>query len=129
MGRKGDRRLRQFVNDLVAVSVSELRGAGMNEPEAIEVSQQIANRICTQYARTELYVPAVVELLLGPRDQRIWEQYCQSSPTARAYTEARLAELAAEHQLTVRHLYNIVALMRRRDQAARQFSLPGLAAD
>ena len=124
MGRKSVRKLTDFVNSLVAASAAEIEAAGLTTgAHAVEVAQQIANRICIEHARTEFYVPAEPELFLGPRDQAIWDAYCQPSPGARACTQERLAELSVQYQLTVRHLYSIVALMRRRELASRQGQL------
>ncbi len=130
MGRKGNQRLTQFVDDLVAAIVAELRGSlATPEDRGREVALQIAHRICGQYGRTQMYVPALMELQLTPRDEEIWAKYGSDTPTARRFTAARMRELSLEYQLTERHIYNIVSLMRTREAASRQMRLPGLDTD
>lgn len=128
MGRKGDRRLYQFIDDLVAIGARELAGKPkLDEKAARELMTTVAHQLCFQYARTSLYVPAALELKLTPRDEEIWLQYGQDGPGgARKYSAARVEQLAATHGLTVRHVYNIVALMRDLDAARRQPGLPGI---
>jgi Mor family transcriptional regulator len=128
MGRKGIQRAHQFVDDLVAITVSELTADGtMDEQCAKAKANQIANRVCFQYARTQLYVPANIELQLTPRDEEIWAKYNADSGSSRRCSSERLAELAEEYTLTERHVYRIVSMMRRREFTALQPELPGLA--
>jgi Mor family transcriptional regulator len=128
MGRKGDQRLRQFIDDLVAIGVAELTSDGSIDGAAARaLATRIAHRLCFEYGRTQMYIPAVIELELTERDAEIYRKYGDDSPNARRFTHARLRELAAEYNLTERHLYNVLALARRRDIQARQPDLPGLA--
>ena len=128
MGRKGIRQVHQFVDHLVAAGVAEITGNGLADlDKAREVATLIAHRICFQYARTEMYVPAVLELELTKRDQQIWDLYHADSPGARRCTTARISELAAQFALTERQIYSILTLQREREIAARQAQLPGFA--
>lgn len=128
MGRKGTQRVHQFIDDLVAVGVRELTTSGaMPEHEARDQMTAIAHQVCFQYARSHLYVPAVLELTLTPRDAEIYSEHATEGPDGvRPYTAARLEQIALARGLTVRHCYNIIALARRREQARRQPQLPGL---
>ena len=131
MGRKGIDKVHQFIDDLVAVGVRELVGSGtVAEQEAREQMTAIAHQVCFQYARSHIYIPAVLELTLTPRDEQIYAAYAAEGPDGvRPYTAARLEQIAAEQTppLTRRHCYNIIALAKRREQARRQPELPGLA--
>lgn len=128
MGRKGDHRPREFVDNLVAIAAPEMvRALGVDEPTAIRVATEIAHRMCFHYGRTTMYVPIHSrELELSARDERIWDKYHQDSATARRCTYQRLREVAGEEGLTERHLYRIAAMIRTRDSAGAQPELPGL---
>jgi len=130
MGRKGRKRVYQFVDDLVAVGARELMQlAGMPEGEARDLMTGIAHALCAQYARTTMYVPAVMEIPLGERDERVWANYCTpafGSDGSRPFTAERINEIAEAEQISPRHVYSVVALMRRREQARLQPALPGM---
>ena len=128
MGRKGIDKVHQFIDDLVAVGVRELVGSGtVAEQDAREQMTAIAHQLCFQYARSQIYIPAVLELTLTPRDELIYSAYAIEGPDGvRPYTAARLAQLAVENSLTLRHCYNIITLAKRREQARRQPQLPGM---
>ncbi len=130
MGRKGNLRVYQFVDALVATGVRELvTSAGMTEQTARDFMTAIAHQMCFQYAKEHIYVPAVMELKLSSRDVAIYNEHATEGPDGvRPYTAARLEQIAAAHDLTLRQCYNIIALARRRDQAMRQPQLPGLEA-
>lgn len=125
--RQGERRLYKFVDDLVRIGAREIRGElGTDDKRARDIALQIANSVCLEYARFHVYVPACVELQLDPRNQAIWDQYGQPGPDgARAYSPDRIAQLAAEHSLTDRQIYSILAVMRERELATRQGVLQG----
>jgi Mor family transcriptional regulator len=128
MGRKGDRRLHQFIDDLVAIGLRELPQHVDATPEvARELMTAIAHQVCFAYARTSIYVPAAMELTLTPRDEDIWRKYGQEGPDGvRPYTAARIQQLAGEYGMTERHLYNIVRMMRELETRKRQLPLPGI---
>lgn len=130
MGRKGTKHVHQFIDDLVAVGVRELTTAGaIADQPARDLMTAIAHQMCIQYARTHLYVPAFLERQLTPRDEQIYAAYAVEGPDGvRPYTAARLQQLAAAQGLTLRHLYNIIALARRRENERRQPQLTGLDA-
>lgn len=114
-----------FIANLEAVGARELVAAGVcaTDDEARAVAYRIAVAMCGLYARTQMYIPAVLEIKLHPRDQEIWGKYCSASPTARAYSSARVTELAAEYQLAEAHVYNILRSVRERETRERQGSL------
>lgn len=121
MGRKGDDRLYQFVDDLVAVGARELVAQlGPDEATAREVMRTVAHDICTMYARSYMYVPVDMEFELSARDKDIWRKYGEDSATARKFTPARIAELATEYCITTMQIYCITRLMRKREAAARE---------
>ena len=134
MGRKGKKKLYQFLDDLVAIGVRELGlNADMPEERARTLMTDIAHGICFQYARSYMYVPADLEFKLSQRDKEIWRTYQQDSAAARKFTPARIAELAEEYRLTTVQIYNIIRLLRSQEQEARathflalQGTLPGL---
>ncbi len=128
MGRKGDERLYQFVDDLVAIGVRAFAGSGpLDEEQARQRMTEVANQLCVQYARTSLYVPAALQLKLTPRDEEIWAKYgLEGAGGVRPYSSARVQQLATEYGFTVRHVYNIVAMMRDLEAARRQPGLPGI---
>jgi Mor family transcriptional regulator len=128
VARRGNKRLYQFIDDLVAIGTRELmQSAELQEIEAKTLMTSIAHAMCHQHARTQFYVPAVLEIELDERDECIWSAYCQDGPDGvMKFTKARVEQLAEEHKLTPRHMYSVISLARRRDQARRQPALPGL---
>ena len=131
MARKGTHRIYQFVDDLVTLGHRELMAEfGVPEDHSRDTMLKIAHAMCHHYARTTIHVPALIEIRLDERDERIYEAYQLDGPDgARAFTKDRLEQLAAQYELTLRHLYSVVALARRRDLARRQPTLPGLETD
>lgn len=130
MGRKGRTKAPEFVEQLVDIGARQLV-ADLDVPEAAAraTMSEIARSICAQFSRRFIYVPADMEFALTERDQRLWDAYGQPGPDgARPYTGERLAQLAAEAELTTVHLYRIFKLARRRELAARQHTLPGFEA-
>lgn len=136
MGRKGQKKLYQFVDALESTSIREMLVAGVvtDESKAREVARQIAKSICFQYAKSIMYVPADLQVELGERDKKIWEQYSVDGPdSARKFTPVRVSQLAEQHNLTVAHIYCIVRIAlrekreaERRDADSRQGRIPGL---
>lgn len=129
MGRKGRKRLYQFVDDLVAIGARDLVAqARMAEPQARELMTSIAYALCDQYARTNFYVPAVMERPLTKRDEDMWREYGAAvfgADGSRPFTAERITELAAAHGISERQVYSVLALMRRREQDRLQVKLPG----
>lgn len=121
----------QFIDDLVEIGAAEITAElpGLEPQLGAELMRRIALAMCGRYARTEMYIPAALEItLLGPRNQQIWDEYNQDGPAphgARRFTAARMVELAETHGLTTRQVRSIIADMRARDMAARQSQLPG----
>lgn len=120
MTRRGDDRLSAFVEALVGIGARELtRTLDTDEELAREVMRAVAHQICNLFARQYIYVPLDLGYALGLRDREIWRKYGEDSATARKFTPARVAELAAEYRLTTVQVYCISRLMRERERAAR----------
>lgn len=134
MGRKGDDRLYQFVDDMVSTGAQELMlNLGLEEALARDLMRNIAHSICLQYARSYMYVPVDMEFELSARDKDIWRKYQEDSPKARKFTSARIDELACEYLISTVQVYCILRLMKSRERALRvkefaerQGVLPGL---
>lgn len=129
-GRKGRTasgdKLYQFIDDMVACGAAILvKDANIPEAQARELSMRIAHQMCFQYARTNLYVPASLDLKTSERDKEIWREYTSDSPTARRFTIARVKELSAKYSLTDVHIYNIVRIFRQREIDAHQGTFVG----
>lgn len=123
-----ERAVYEFVEVLVrlgkGVLVDRLAVPG---PEAEEVMTAIAHTMMVECARTHIYVPVAIELKLAPRNQTIWQEYCQPGPDgSRPYSTDRITALAKKHQLTERQVYKIIEVWRERELRERQAELPGL---
>lgn len=133
MGRKGGKRIYQFVDDLVSIGARELvKQTDIQEDEARTLMHGIAHALCAHYPSTTMYVPAMMDLPLSVRDERVWHNYCAcrfGSAGSRAFTAERIDEIALAEGLSPRHVYSVVALMRRREQSRRQRALPGMDDD
>jgi len=128
-GRRGRRKLYQFVDALVETGTREIVSQLPfdDEERAREVMRQIAHSICHQYGRSVLYVPADLEFTLNQRDADIWAKYGQDGPDGvRKYSPQRVAQLAEEYRLTTVQVYAICRLAQRREIESRQGRLPGL---
>lgn len=124
---KSQKRVTAFVDTLVAIGSRALTAQlGLEDGLARDLMREIAHEICSQYGRTFMYVPADLGFDLERRNQEIWTKYGQSTPGgARAWTQERVEELAAEYRVTSIHVYRILAQFR----AAMQPRLPGLDDD
>ena len=129
MGRKSTRKLYAFVDALVATGARELVSRlGTDKDLGQEIMRDVAHAICFQYARSNMYVPADLEVKLGQRDSLIWQEYGQDGPDgARKYSAHRVAQISEARELTTAHVYCIIKLMHRREIANRQGQLPGFA--
>lgn len=125
MARKGDPKLYEFVDALVATGAREMVASlGTDEATAKDLMRGIAHSICLQYARSYMYVPVDMEFELSLRDKEIWRKYGEDSARARKFTSARVAELSEEYGVTTVQIYCIVRLMKQREFADRQGTLP-----
>ena len=112
-----------FVDGLVRIGTRELAAElGVAEGVAERAMRRLADAVCTEYARCQIYVPVAYDA----RNREIVAKYHQSTQTARACTPARIKELAAEYALTWRQIYSILKASREADWAARQGVIPGL---
>lgn len=131
MSTKADR-IYTFIDALINIGSAEIKAELPDLDSAVgeEVMRRVALTICARFARTEMYIPAALEItFLGPRNQLIWDGYNHDGPGptgARRCSLSRIDELAAEYTLTRRQVYNVIGEMRAREIAARQFQLPGI---
>lgn len=132
MGRKSRQKLYQFVDALVETGTRKLVVTpALNEPDRARAAmREIAHEICSQYARSVLYVPADLEFALSRRDAEIWAKYKADGPDgARKFSPQRVVQLADEYQMTTQHIYRIVQLMQRREVEARPGRLGAVAGE
>jgi len=121
MGRRGEEKLPQFVDDIVTLGSRHLLAqTAISEDEARTLMRKIAHDVCGLYARQHIYVPLDLEYELDARDREIWIKYGQDTPKAGKFTSARVAELSAEYQLTSAQIYNIFRLLKAREKAAAE---------
>lgn len=116
---------KEFVEALVRVGeqlLAQRLGAAPDEAKA--TMQLVADAICMEYARRDIYVPMAYD----PRNREIAAKYAQPSRSARAFSERRVLELAAEYGLTTRQIYSILRALRQAEFASRQGALPGFEA-
>ena len=120
MGRKGRKQTAEFVTRLVEIGVANLvHQAGLQEPLARAAMRDIAHDVCREYGGQPMYIPQDHDFQLTPRDLAIFE----------AFRGTNIAEIAAEHGISTRQVYNIVAHARRIHAARNQPTLPGFDPD
>ena len=112
----------EFIADLVRIGVEALVRIGTDRQDAEQAMRAIADQVCIEYARRNIYVPAAYD----PRNREIVRKYHQASRSAAACSHDRVRELAIEYALSTRWIYTLVAEARAADMAARQGVLPGL---
>lgn len=126
MTYRGSQRAKEFVESTTAVAARLMVGAGLAPDVAAELAVQLARELCSLYGREKLYIPADLDFKRQERDLAIWTKYGQRGPSAGPYTAHRVAELAAEYDLTETQVRNITRLYQQRQVADRQGTLPGL---
>lgn len=100
-----------------------------NEADAHAVMQEIAQAVCSKWARTVLYVPAAVGLDIDRRNEAIFAAYGQDGPDGvKKFSGERIQQLASEFQLTPAHLYMVFKAVRRYQRAAAIAGEPQSAA-
>ncbi len=114
MVRKASRSV-NFITDLIRIGKREICAAlEVQEAQAAAVMQRVADSVCLEYARADIYIPAGFD----PRNRQLVQAYGQPCRGAPAYSPERIEQLAAEYGLTTRQVYGIVASSRkRRDQS------------
>lgn len=113
----------EFIADLVRIGVEQLgRDLAIDAVQAEKAMRAIADQVCVEYARRNIYVPAAYD----PRNREIIRKYHQASRSAGACSHDRVRELAIEYALSTRWIYSLVAEARAAEMAARQGVLPGL---
>ncbi len=112
----------EFIADLVRIGVDVFTREGLDRPAAERAMRAVADQVCVEYARRNLYVPAAYD----PRNREIVAKYYQASRSALACSQDRVTELAIEYALSTRWIYALIAEHRAAELAARQGVLPGL---
>lgn len=100
-----------FIGNLTDVAAKAMIGRGIAAPElAQSVGREIAIDMCKMYARTHLYIPAAIDITqnLSERNREILNAYERSSPTARAFTSARVEEIAKGYELSEAYVYELL---------------------
>lgn len=121
MARKGDAKVPEFVESVVNIGTEQLTALlGTSEEDGRAAMRVIAHEICKHHARSLLYIPLDIEVELSARDEAIWKEYAQDTPTARRNTHDRVAELAVKYRKTNNQIYCILRLMRFREKAAAE---------
>jgi hypothetical protein len=115
------RELPEFVGDLVRIGVALPITFDMDPVLAEAVKARIAVEVCTEYARSNLGVPAG----FGNPSANIWRKYGDASSTASAHTRQRAEEPAVEYEMTSRQVCNVLAAIRAQDAINRYPRLPG----
>lgn len=122
MSRSGGKEAPEFIADLVRIGIDILTPQLLPASAAETAMRAIADQVCMEYARRDIYVPASYD----PRNRDIVRKYHQASHTAAACSQERVRELAAEYALSTRWIYSLLAEARTAEFAARQGVLPGL---
>ena len=131
MSYSSNGRVYQFIDSMIEIGSAEIAAEfpAMEGAVSEELMRRIAHAVCVRYARTELYIPAALDVIVrSPRNQQIYDAYAQDGvgkTGARRYSASRVVELAKEHSLTTRQVQKIIADLRSREAASRQRQLPG----
>jgi Mor family transcriptional regulator len=122
------RRTAHLVQDIVTYGVRHLVAQlQVPEADAQAVMRAVAHAVCAANAKCVIYVPGDQQWALIERDISIYRAYQVTCPTgARPVTGERVQELAAEHNLTIQQVYNVIRRLHREEMADRQGVLPGL---
>jgi Mor family transcriptional regulator len=104
------------VQQLVEVGIRHLTSAAkLEEGQARDVMDEIANDFFRLYEGQNMYMAKNVSFLRSKRDDAIWD----------AYNGLNHTELAAQHNITVIHLYRIIERKRQEARRKNQPLLPG----
>ena len=109
MSRSGGRGASEFLADLVRIGVEQLTQQLLPREAAEAAMRAIADQVCLEYARRDIYVPAAAD----PRNREIVRKYNQASHSAAACSQQRVRELAREYALSTRWIYALVTSARR----------------
>ena len=122
------RRPADLVNDLMEIGGAHLVAvAGMTAQDATAAMRLIAHQFCERNAKCMLYIPEDLQFGLVERDTKIWAAYQIDGPDGtRKFTGARVEQLAAEHELSLQQVYNIIRREGKAEMATRQGVLPGI---
>lgn len=114
---------REFIAELTRIGMDVLaRQLQLPADDGRRVMRDIADQVCMEYARREIYIPVAYD----PRNREIVAKYHQASRNARACSPERVKELSLEYALHTRQIYGIIQEAREADLRARQGVLPGL---
>lgn len=107
-----DVRFQGFVSSLVAIGAARLATClpALGSDQARRLMAEVADDLCVQFARTELYIPAGIAGKRAVRDVGMRRQYAEDGPGGvQRGTAARAAQLARQHNLSVRRVRAILA--------------------
>lgn len=122
------RRVYEFIEALTRIGAEQIVDRLSVSPVLAErLMDAIARAVVREFAKFQLYVPAVMEWELDPRNAKIGEQYAQPGPGGVSpFSRARVEQIAREYDRTPRQVYNVLTYLRESDARARQLGLPGL---
>jgi Mor family transcriptional regulator len=100
----------------VMVGDDAMKILGVDQALAELLGDEIATRFSSQFGGELTYIPKGRVFRTSKLHRRIWEEFTGHNHT----------ELARRHQVSVIHIYRIVARERERDRAERQAQLPGV---
>lgn len=115
MTNADDTRGAQALMDIAQVVADALGQAKLAPELCLEIGRQAAEAVRKTYGGEQIYIPKGRFMVLTERDRQIW----------REFTGANAFALAKKYQVTERHIYRIVALMRAEEFAARQLQMFG----
>lgn len=119
--------LQGFVSSLVAIGAARLATCmpAIDGDQARQVMGEVADELCLQFARTELYIPAGAANKRAARDAAMRRQHAEDGPGGvRRGTAARAAQLARQYGLSVRRVRSIVAASRAAGDGGTQCKVP-----
>lgn len=118
--RRSKPRVSEVINRIVDIGVAVLSEDLRLDADKVRASmREVAHSFCSEYGGQSLYLPRDFEIALEKRDIKIWE----------SYNGRNSFELSQEFNLTDRQIRFILAMMRKREAAARQHDLPGMEQD
>jgi Mor family transcriptional regulator len=123
-----DLKLHEYVAELRAVAMQVLADElGIEPQRADRVAMAIVRGVCQRNAKSVVYIPEASSLDRAVRNAVIWAEYQENGrvpPFTKAFTAARVDELAAKHDLTPQMVYAILRDQRAGEIAERQAELP-----
>lgn len=109
-----------FISSLIAIGAARLaaRLPMLGSDQAAAVMAEVADDLCANFGRTELYIPARCADEREARNAGICAQYAEDGPDGvRGMTAERAAQLAKNHRLSVRQMRTILSRAKPETQA------------